>query len=176
MDEHNDAVTEELKIWARLLQRAVERRAPDALTRARALSELSPLHDEALAAAFQRRHALAVLALELGFQGWSHLTAVLSGAEQGDFGVSLLPRRVAGHWNIWSARYDEASRIRAEHGGYLLAWKRHFLVVDADFIESLGLDPADPDWAAIARDWVKPGDRDARNRLYGRLFAASRVA
>lgn len=166
-----DDVTRELKTWARLLQRALEAGDPAALPRARRLPELRALEPAALVGAFQRRHALAIIALELGFQGWSHLTAVLSGAEQRDLGTALLPPRCKAHWNIWSARYEEAAAIRAEHGGYLLAWKYHFLVVDADYIESLGLDPADPDWEAIGRDWARPRDLAARARLYGRLFA-----
>ena len=50
------------------------------------------------------------------------------------------------HWNIWSASYAEARSIREHHGGYLLAYRRHFFIVDRYFIETLGLLPEDPDW------------------------------
>ncbi|MBC7171580.1 MAG: hypothetical protein H5U40_04100, partial [Polyangiaceae bacterium] len=71
------------------------------------------------------------------------------------------------------ASYEEASTIRAEHGGYLLAYKRHFFIVDSYFIETLGLDPADPDWERIGRDWARPLAPEARTRLYERLIRAS---
>lgn len=55
--------------------------------------------------------------------------------------------------------------------GYLLACRRQYLVVDGYFIESLGLDPNDPDWKAIGYDWVRPSDVAARSRLYPKLVA-----
>jgi hypothetical protein len=46
--------------------------------------------------------------------------------------------------------------------------RRHCLAVIA---RELGFDPDDPDWDRIGRDWVKPRDRTARARLYGKLIA-----
>ena len=86
-----------------------------------------------------------------------------------DFGTLLYPNGASAHWNIWSASYDEAKAIRADHGGYLLAYKRHFFIVDRHFIETIGLDPDDPDWEKMGRDWVRPKDPEARGRLYARL-------
>ena len=67
-------------------------------------------------------------------------------------------------------RTEEAKAIREQHGGYLLAYRRHFFIADRYFIETLGLDPDDPDWQLIERDWVKPRRADARERLYGKLI------
>ncbi|MCA8954304.1 MAG: hypothetical protein KDE27_32650, partial [Planctomycetes bacterium] len=60
----------------------------------------------------------------------------------------------------------EASRIRAERGDYLLAYRRDFLVVEHHYVRTLGLDPEDPDWQRIGRDWAQPGDLAARERLF----------
>jgi hypothetical protein len=57
-----------------------------------------------------------------------------------------------------------------EHGGYLLAYRRHFFIVDRYSIETLGLHPDDPDWELIGRDWVRPRRADARERLYAKLI------
>lgn len=160
----------ELKAGARILHRQAQAREPAALARLRRLEELRSLDDGSLAARVRRRHCLAVLARELGFAGWPHAASVLAGDGAEDFGTLLYPPGSEAHWNIWCASYDEARRIREQHGGYLLAYRRHYFIVDRHFIETLGLDPADPDWERIGRDWVRPGQVEARARLYARLI------
>ena len=154
---------------ARRLHREAREGRPEALARLRKTPSLRPLDGPELLAALKRRHCLSAIALRLGFQGWSHLTAVLSGREQEDFGTLLYPRS-ASYWNIWCAHYDEACRIRQEHGGFLLPYQRQFLVADRYLIEALGLDPDDTDWQRIERDWVRPADPEARRRLYDRAI------
>lgn len=165
-----------LKTRARALHRAAQAGDPAALARLRHHRELRELDDEGLRAAVRRRHCLARIADEHGFGGWNHAARVLGGADddEDDFGTLLYPPGASAHWNIWSARYEEASAIRRDHGGFLLAYRRHFLIVDEHFIATLGLDPGDPDWAAIGRDWARPGDPAARSRLYGKLLALGR--
>jgi hypothetical protein len=96
--------------------------------------------------------------------------AVLGGESPEDFGTLLSPRGAEAHWNIWCARYEEARRVRQEHGGFLLAYKRHFFIVDEHYVRTLGLDPEDPDWERMGRDWARPRDVSARGRLYARLI------
>jgi hypothetical protein len=163
-------VIADLKAQARILHRHIVEREPAALARAQRLAELREIDAAALATQIRRRHCLTVIARELGFQGWSHATAVLHGTESSDFGTLLYPKWGHVHWNIWSASYDEARSIRQQHGGYLLAYRRHFFIADRHFITTLGLNPDDPDWELIGRDWVKPHRSDARERLYGKLI------
>jgi hypothetical protein len=75
------------------------------------------------------------------------------------------------HLNPWFVDLAEARRHHEEHGGYLLAYRRHFVVVDKHYVRTLGLDPADPDWSALGRSWVEPAGVEARRRLYGKLLA-----
>lgn len=157
-----------VKHVARILHRRASEREPTALQSLRVLHEFQEADDAAIAESVQRRHCLTVSALRLGFRSWTHALEVLDG-ECDDFGTLLYPASCSGHWNIWSAHYDEARGIREAHGGYLLAYRRQFLIVDRDYIDSLSLDPDDPDWAAIGRDWVRPRDRGARARLYEKL-------
>jgi hypothetical protein len=160
-------IVDELKARARVLHREAPS-SPEALARVRAVPGQSDLE----AAALKRRHCLSAVAHELGFDGWSHLTKVLDGRPTESWGT-LLHRDTGGaHFNIWSASYDEARAIRAEHGGYLLAWKHQFLVVDRHYVETVGLDPDDPDWDRMGRDWVRPDDLAARRRLYEKLIRA----
>lgn len=163
-------VLDQLRNQARVLQRKAQAGDEASCKRLQQLPELAALDVATLATTVQRRHALALVAREQGFTAWGQLTAVLAGQSEGDFGTALYGPECYGHWNIWSASYEEARGIREEHGGYLLPYKRQFLIVERSFIDSLGLDPDDPDWQAIGRDWVNPGDVAARRRLYGKLI------
>lgn len=165
----------ELKVRAELLHKAALAGDPGALQRLRTLPELRKATPEALATfagAVRRKHALAVVAREVGFDGWAHASTVLGGALADDVGTLLCLLATPAYWNIWSASYPEAQAIRAEHGGYLLAYKRQFFIADQHYVAAIGLDPDDPDWARIGRDWARPRDPAARTRLYGRLLAA----
>jgi hypothetical protein len=159
-----------LKNEARILHRQVVEGDAAAVARVQQLAELRGSDRRMLGVHIKRRHCLTVVARELGFEGWPHAVAILRGRETNDFGTLLYPKGGEVHWNIWSASYPEARAIREEHGGYLLAYRRHFFITDRYFIETLGLDPDDPDWQLIGRDWVRPGRVDARERLYSKLF------
>ena len=157
-----------LKRYARVLHRRVQQAEPEAMNILRRLREFKQVSDAQLPAVVQRKHCLTASAVQLGFHSWTHACNVFEGRAD-DFGTLLYPSTCYGHTNIWSANYTEADTIRREHGGYLLAYRRQFLIVEAPFIDSLGLDPADPDWEAIGRDWVHPFDAQARGRLYEKL-------
>jgi hypothetical protein len=163
----------ELKIRAELLHRRVRAQDTGALARLRVLPEFRRATSPQLvsiATTLQRRHCLAVIAAELGFRGWPEARRVLTGeGTVADFGDLLCPRRCGAHVNLWYARYEEAAAVRAERGGYLLAYRRQYLVVDRYYVETLGLDPDDPDWSRLGFDWVRPRDPAARVRLYARL-------
>jgi hypothetical protein len=164
----------ELKIRAAILQRGIVDRQPTALARLRALPEFRPssAHIDVAGNPIRRRHCLAILARELGFNGWPHAKDVISGARNvSDFGTALYPKRCGGHLNLWYRSYDDAATGWRASGGYLLAYRRHYMVVDALFIEMLGLDPNAPDWQRLGRNWVRPLDVSARTRLYGELIA-----
>ena len=165
-------LVEDLKQRARVLHNAARAGEPAALARVRALPELRVHDDAALPGLVLRRHCLGALALALGFSGWPHAKAVLSGDDLDDLGTLMHRESGGAYWNIWSASYDEASAIRKDHGGYLLGYRRQFLIVESYFIESIGLDPDDPDWSQIGRDWPRPTDRAAWTRLTARAIDA----
>jgi hypothetical protein len=159
------SATAHIKHYARILQRRVRAAEPAAVRSLRQLREFRDLAPQEISQTVRREHCLTASALQLGFHSWRHALSVLEG-EPADFGTLLYPSSCMGHWNIWSAHYAEASEIRAAHGGYLLAYRRQFLIVDRDYIDSLGLDPDHPAWARMGRDWPQPDDRVARAQLY----------
>jgi hypothetical protein len=161
----SEDVIEVIKLRARMLHKQLERGDQEAVTRLRKLPELRRLHADALRSTVQRRHCLALLARELGLQGWSHLTALWSEREVSDYGALFYPPSCGGHWNVWSSSPEEALAIRADHGGYLLPYKHQYVIVEAAFIEDMGVDPNHADWARIERNWIRPGDLAARHRL-----------
>jgi hypothetical protein len=167
-----DSVIDELKQRAHYLQRGVRSGDRIALQRMRTLREMKPLPTAAICETVRRRHCLSVLARELGLQGWSHLTQLCTQRDAHDFGALLYPSSCGGHWNIWCADYDEARRIRAEHGGYLLCYGAQLLIVDGHFIADLGLEPEHDDWQRIGRDWARPVDLAARWRLLEAVLRA----
>ncbi|MGH9614097.1 MAG: hypothetical protein ACRD4P_13565 [Bryobacteraceae bacterium] len=167
-----DAI-QELKTRAEILHKRIAARDGRALARLRALPELRRASDESLtglAATIRRQDCLTVIAAELGFSNWPQAKAAITGeGDVTEFGTLLY--RGGGHLNQWFARYEEAAPARVASNGYLLAYKRQYLVVDRYFIESLGLDPDDPDWIELDYDWVRPASMSARTRLYGKLIA-----
>ena len=67
--------------------------------------------------------------------------------------------------NRWYSSYADARKAREHHGGFLLRYKSHFFVCEADVIRALGLEPDDPDWERIGWDAAQPADPEAFERL-----------
>lgn len=161
-----------LKSKARRLHKQVEKAAAVDVARMRALPGMASLTDQEVVGQVKRRLCLNVIAMELGFRTWAALAHVMEGNEVGgDFGTILCPGRMMAHQNIWLADYQEAQEIHREHGGFLLGYRRQFFIADGDYLQDLGLDPEREEWDRMDRNWVEPGDLNARARLYARLFA-----
>jgi hypothetical protein len=149
-------------------------RAAAAAERLRALPYFAPDEPAALLArrdGIQLKHALAVVAAELGYASWTDCKRRLEtpAAERVDTERFFATAR--GFLNRWFARYDEARASLEFGGGYLFPYRRQFFVCESGFVEALGVDPADPDWERVGRDWVRPRDADAHGRLERKLIA-----
>jgi len=175
---------QELKTRAEILHKQIKANDPGAMGRFKKLTRSMPDRERAATiygnvglavpyhdpTAIKRRDCLNVIAREIGFPDWRHAKLAIAGeGDAQEFGTLLY--RGGGHINRWYVNYDEAAADRTNSNGYLLAYKRDLLVADHYFIESLGLDPNDPDWAAIGFDWVRPKSLAARTRLYDKLIA-----
>lgn len=169
----------EYRIRARRLLKQLHDGSPDdALAAARRFQRLRSFAGrtaEAIAADRQRvklKHALAVLADELGYGSWVELKKA---AERATSPAAAMPMYERGHeWllNRWFARYEEARASLEELGGYLFPYRSQFFLCEEEGVRLLGLDPADPDWERIGFDWVEPADRDAWRRLAGKRARA----
>jgi len=67
--------------------------------------------------------------------------------------------------NRWFTSYEAARASLDAEGGYLFPYRGQFFVTLGEGVRELGLDPGDPDWERIGRDWVRPKDREAWCRL-----------
>lgn len=110
---------------------------------------------------------MLVVARECGFRDWQMAIAVFEaslnpGEDYGDFWYAV-PTDVL--LNLWCRNYDEALAAQAENGGFLLPYRRQFVVVQNTYIEILGMDPADPAWEAIHHNLTKPADKPSYDRL-----------
>jgi hypothetical protein len=118
------------------------------------------------------KHALAVIAAELGYATWTDCKRrfEVPAAQRLDTD-KFFGARSCGFLNRWFARYDEARASLAAQGGYLLPYRHQFFICEWGFLETMGIDPNDPDWERIGRDWVRPHDPAARDRLERKLIA-----
>ncbi|MGP0063224.1 MAG: hypothetical protein ACLQGP_06420 [Isosphaeraceae bacterium] len=124
------------------------------------------------------KHALAVIAAELGYPNWTACKRRLEVPAS----LRLAPERFfesrngepmgAAYLNRWFGCYDEARASLEAEGGHLFPFRHQFFICESGFLEARGIDTADPDWARIGRDWVRPIDEEARGRLERKLIAS----
>ena len=170
---------DECKIQASLLVKDLRSedgpRAGRAAERLRILPHFATDEPDAILgrrASIRLKHALAVVAAELGYDTWAGCKRRLEvPANERLDTESFFARTAAAYLNRWFARYDEARASLEAEGGYLFPFRRQFFICEAGFLETRGIDPGDPDWERIGRDWVRPRDEAARDRLERRLVA-----
>lgn len=128
----------------------------------------SHLSEKEIPAKVQRKHALAVVALEAGFSSWASLKQSLEAPELDPdfFGSSSF----GGCTNHWFRNYEEAKKHLVQNGGYLFPYRNQCFITQIGFIESLGIDPEDQDWERMDYDWVKPKCPHAWFRLKNKLL------
>ena len=121
----------------------------------------------------RRKHALATVAAELGYASWADCRRRLAAPAAQRFDPeSLFTPTAASFLNRWFATYAEARASLDRDGGYLFPFRRQFFLCEPGFLEVRGIDPADPDWALIGFDWLRPFEESARLRLELRLIAS----
>lgn len=117
----------------------------------------------------RRAEAQQVVALAHGFVSWY---ALLETSLPELHRLPMHHDRMGAYVNRWFTTYEEAAASLAADGGYLLPYRKQFFVTAFDAVRELGLDPADPDWARIGFDWVRPRDAEAHLRLCRARLAA----
>lgn len=117
----------------------------------------------------QRKHALAVIAREMGFRDWQHLTDEAHIELPAFDTARLFSARTGFFLNSWFVTYEDAKSALTRKDRFLFPYRHQFVVCESGLLSSLGIDVTDPDWAAIGRDWVKPQDAKAHYRLNQKL-------
>lgn len=117
----------------------------------------------------QRKHALAVIAREMGFRDWQHLTEEAHIELPAFDTARLFSARTGFYLNSWFVTYDEAKAALTRKDRFLFPYRHQFVVCEAGLLAGLGIDVKDPDWDAIGRDWAKPLDAKAHYRLNQKL-------
>ncbi|QLH43388.1 MAG: hypothetical protein HWD59_12180 [Coxiellaceae bacterium] len=160
MSKPSILTVQECKIQAAILLKSlcskdfeISHRAAKKLQKLPEFAQLSL--DEIIQAEIKHKHALAAIALEKGFKSWAELKC-------------QLPFIRGGFLNHWFSNYAEAKSYQKIHGGFLLPYKTHYFICDANYITHLGLDPHDSDWQLIGKDWSNPVNKTAWQRLYAK--------
>jgi len=156
---------EEYRIRASRLLKALRGTDDTAAARAeerlRQLPQLAGLAKDEI----RRKHALAIVAREAGYGGWLELKAAIERSNEFD-PARLVDRPTGGFINLWYRTYAEArAMLDGETRRFLFPYRSQFFVCEAGLIETAGVDPFDADWDRMGRDWVKPADEAARERL-----------
>ncbi len=146
----------EVRIRASLMMKAARAGDPDALSRL----GLKPKH----------RTALNTVALEMTGRSYLDLRALdlpVEAVQRSKVAdpARMFERHLAQFLNHWFANYEEAVLHLQTAGGFLFPFKNQFVVVEADLLKNVGLDPNDPDWAVIGWNWVDPSSATAFARL-----------
>lgn len=123
----------------------------------RARVRLNHARRDGSASATTLRDQLHLAAREVGFAHWEQARQVLSGQSTptDDMGTFWHAPKTGLLLHLWFARHDEAATVfAAQRKGFVLPYRRQCFIVQAPFIEALGLDAADPAWQALGHDLV----------------------
>jgi hypothetical protein len=164
----------ELKTRARLLLNALHVKTPASIARSTRISQQQawPIPDE-----WVLRHALNIVASEVGFNHWEHARRVLNGEAQAneDMGVFWYDKQAHGFTNHWFAHYAEAkAQLQLHPDSYLLPYKNQFFVAELPCMTQLGLADNVPFWQAIQHDLVTGYGSAAWTALCELRLAATR--
>lgn len=95
---------------------------------------------------------------EVGFFHWDHARKVLAGeaAEMDDMGTFWHAPRCSFFLSQWYSRQEVARQALAlQPAAYLLPYRRQFVLVRAEYLRELGLDPLASIWSEVpGRDLV----------------------
>ena len=154
-----------LKDRAALLLKHAQEPGPhqqESIARFRRLESFSSLSsgDVGALGSLQLKHALAVVAVENGFESWSDLKQELDKAAEtsrlAEVRDQFYPPRSEVFSNNWFPNYPKAKAVHTVSGGFLLPYRHHFFICESGFVSNLGLSDELPEWEAIGRDWVHP--------------------
>jgi hypothetical protein len=110
---------------------------------------------------------LRSVAREVGFMHWEHARRVLAGeaAPGDDMGTFWHAPRCSAILCSWFADARLAAEAARRTPGFVLPYRRQFVLAPADYIRELGLDPALDAWAVLQGDLLSGYGSDAWRQL-----------
>lgn len=151
-----------LKESASILLKQAHHGNSEAISRFRQLRTFPALsaHDSSILTSLRIKDALAVVAVENGYDSWTALKAALDAAADtsplAEIKDQFYPKHFTTYWNIWFATYSQAKKVLKEGKGYLLPFRNQFFIVEEHFVDSIGIPHTLPEWDEIDRDLVHP--------------------
>ena len=115
---------------------------------------------------FRLKHALNVVAIENGSNNWNDLRTKVIMED------CFFHNASSAFLNHWFNNYEEAGIYRQASGGYLVSYRKDFVVCSKEFITSIGLGTLDREWEAIQYDFVKPVDTNAWQVIFNKAREA----
>lgn len=115
----------------------------------------------------QLKHALAVIAMEAGFECW---TALKLANDEPDFSDVFVRPGISDSLNAWFRTYDEARAYQQTHGGVVLPYRHQVFVTSLAVLTRLGYEQDHPDWKEIGHDFVRPASAEAHARIKAALL------
>ena len=149
--------------------------APIEELKVRARVRLNHARREGTAGGMTLGDHLHAAAREVGFAHWEQARQVLGGlaTPADDMGNFWHAPKTGLLLHLWFARHDEALAVFApQRQGFLLPYRRQCFIVQAPFIDALGLDAADPAWQALGHDLVAGYGTPAWQHLAGQRIRA----
>ncbi|MGE6757278.1 hypothetical protein ACQKGO_04620 [Corallococcus interemptor] len=119
----------------------------------------------------QHKHGLAVIAREAGHVTWTDLKQALESRPPRLDTHAFFQKGQSPFLNRWFSTYEEAARSLAAQGGFLFPFRTQCFICEAGFLQSLGIDAREADWERMGRDWVRPRDAGAKERLEAKLVS-----
>lgn len=89
------------------------------------------------------KDALDIISKEKGFSSWKELRNSLD---------TFWYEKSSPFLTEWFTTHAEANSYLSKKQGYLLTYKGQYFVVDADYIEFIGIDPSADIWKSIGHD------------------------
>ncbi|MES2526550.1 MAG: hypothetical protein V4598_05660 [Bdellovibrionota bacterium] len=114
---------------------------------------------------FALKDAYQILAKNAGYDSWK---AFKDDLEVCDI---LNPPHWSAQWKVWYPTYQQASEAIADTNKFLLPYRGQFFVAEESYILELGISLDDSDLLLIGRDWAKPKDKEAWERLLCKIKA-----
>jgi hypothetical protein len=129
-----------LKIKATLLQKAKKKKA----------------------AAFSLKEAYLIIAKTAGYSSWKDMKDAY------DLADLLNPPRWSALWKVWFGSKEEAIKHLTPET-FLLPYRNHFFICDADYLSALSIPSDDVDLLKVGNDWSEPKDKEAWGRLIKKI-------